>query len=242
VFDTPDSRGEAVAEDKVSRREFLAKSSLAASTTVAAGSMDEVSAQETEEFVQSDYSLRTKALVSVLTRKGLVDPASMDAVVDYHENQVGPHIGASVVAKSWVDPGYREQLLADARAVARDDGITGFQSTDLVAVENTPSVHNLVVCTLCSCYPWTLLGLPPKWYKDSAYRAQAVIDPRGVLRHFGLELDDDVEVRVWDSTAEVRYLVIPERPPGTEGMSVEQLAGLVTRDSMVGAEKLNAPP
>ena len=139
-----------MAKDKVSRRDFLAKSSLAASTTVAAGSMDDVKAQEAEQSDPADYSLRTRALVSVLTRKGLVDPASMDAVVDYHENQVGPHIGANVVAKSWVDPGYRERLLADARAVARDDGITGFQSTDLVAVENTPAVHNLVVCTLCS--------------------------------------------------------------------------------------------
>jgi nitrile hydratase len=165
----------------------------------------------------------------------------MDAVVDFYENKVGPHIGARVVARSWLDPDYRERLLADARAVAREDNLTGVQGTDLVVVENTPEVHNLVVCTLCSCYPWTLLGLPPTWYKDTAYRAQAVIDPRGVLQKFGLELDDDVEVRVWDSTAEVRYLVIPERPEGTDGMSEEQLADLVTRDSMVGAEKLASP-
>ena len=131
--------------------------------------------------------------------------------------------------------------MADARAVAREDNLTGVQGTDLVAVENTPEVHNLVVCTLCSCYPWPLLGLPPSWYKDTAYRAQSVIDPRGVLQKFGLELDDDVEVRVWDSTAEVRYLVIPERPAGTDGFSVEQLAELVTRDSMIGAEKLASP-
>ena len=228
-------------DDKVSRREFLAKTSLATATAAAAGTPSALTAQQAPEFVQSDYSLRTKALVSVLVRKKLVDPASMDAVVDYHENKVGPHIGAAVVARSWVDPDYRKRLLVDARAVARADKITGFQSTDLVAVENTPTVHNLVVCTLCSCYPWTLLGLPPTWYKDSAYRAQSVIDPRGVLRKFGLELADDVEVRVWDSTAEIRYLVIPERPPGTEGLTVQELAALVTRDSMVGAEKLAAP-
>ncbi len=190
--------------------------------------------------VQADYDLRTRALVSVLTRKGLVDPASMDAVVEYHESQVGPHVGAGLVARSWVDPDYRRRLLADARAVAREESLTGFQSTDLVAVANTPSVHNLVVCTLCSCYPWSLLGLPPTWYKDSAYRARVVIEPRNVLREFGLDLDDEVEVRVWDSTAEVRYLVIPQRPPGTEGMSVEGLAALVTRDSMIGAETLAA--
>ena len=198
-------------------------------------------AQETEKFVQSDYSVRTKALVSVLTRKNLVNPATMDAVVDFYENKVGPHIGANVVARSWTDPDYRERLLADARAVAREDNLTGVQGTDLVAVENTPEVHNLVVCTLCSCYPWPLLGLPPSWYKDTAYRAQSVIDPRGVLQKFGLKLDDKIEVRVWDSTAEVRYLVIPERPAGTDGMSVEQLAKLVTRDSMIGAEKLESP-
>ena len=190
--------------------------------------------------VQADYDLRTRALVSVLTRKGLVDPASMDAVVEYHESQVGPHVGAGLVARSWVDPDYRRRLLADARAVAREESLTGFQSTDLVAVANTPSVHNLVVCTLCSCYPWSLLGLPPTWYKDSAYRARAVIEPRNVLREFGLDLDDEVEVRVWDSTAEVRYLVIPQRPAGTEGMAVEELAALVTRDSMIGAETLAA--
>lgn len=189
---------------------------------------------------QADYDLRTRALVSVLTRKGLVDPASMDAVVEYHESQVGPHVGAGLVARSWVDPDYRRRLLADARAVAREENLTGFQSTDLVAVANTPSVHNLVVCTLCSCYPWSLLGLPPTWYKDSAYRARAVIEPRDVLREFGLDLDDEVEVRVWDSTAEVRYLVIPQRPPGTDDMSVEELAALVTRDSMIGAETLAA--
>lgn len=230
-----------MADDKVSRREFLAKSSLAASTMVAGSVAEPVHAHEGENYVQSDYALRTKALVSVLTQKNLVDPAAMDTVIDYYENKVGPHIGARVVARSWTDPEYRQRLLEDARAVAREDNLTGVEGTDLVAVENSEKIHNLVVCTLCSCYPWPLLGLPPSWYKDAAYRAQSVIDPRGVLRKFGLELDDDVEVRVWDSTAEVRYLVIPERPPGTGNMSVDQLAELVTRDSMVGAEKLTIP-
>ncbi len=227
-----------MADDKVSRREFISKTSMAAGTVVAGAAAGSAGAQEAEEYVQSDYAVRTKALVSILTRKNLVNPVTMDAVVDFYENKVGPHIGAKVVARSWTDPDYRQRLLADARAVAREDNLTGVQGTDLIAVENTPEVHNLVVCTLCSCYPWPLLGLPPSWYKDTAYRAQSVIDPRGVLKKFGLELDDDVEVRVWDSTAEVRYLVIPERPAGTDGFSVEQLAALVTRDSMIGAEKL----
>ena len=230
-----------MAENKVSRRDFIKKSSVAATTVVAGSAATSGHTHEMEDHEQSDYTLRTKALVSVLTRKNLVDPAAMDAVVDLYETKVGPHIGARVVARSWVDPDYRQRLLADARAVAREDNLTGVEGTDLVAVENTDKVHNLVVCTLCSCYPWPLLGLPPTWYKDTAYRAQSVIDPRGVLKKFGLELDDDVEVRVWDSTAEVRYLVIPERPPNTEGMSVDQLAALVTRDSMVGAEILNPP-
>jgi len=227
-----------VADDEVSRREFLTKTSAAASTVIAGASVRPAVAQEAGDFVQSDFSIRTKALVSVLTKKNLIDPAAIDAVVDYYENTVGPHIGARLVAQSWTDPDFRERLLGDARAVAREMNLTGVQGTDLVAVENTPAVHNLVVCTLCSCYPWPILGLPPTWYKDSAYRARAVIDPRGVLEEFGLVLDDDVEVRVWDSTAEIRYLVIPERPAGTEDMSEAELAALVTRDSMVGAEKL----
>ncbi len=230
-----------MADDKVSRREFISKTSMAASTVVAGAAAGSASGHEEDEYVQSDYAVRTKALVSVLTKKNLVNPATIDAVVDYYENKVGPHIGARVVARSWVDPEYRARLLEDARAAAREGKFTGVQGTDLVVVENTPKIHNLVVCTLCSCYPWPVLGLPPTWYKDTAYRAQAVIDPRGVLRKFGLELDDDVEVRVWDSTAEVRYLVIPERPAGTDGMSEEQLAALVTRDSMIGAEKLESP-
>ena len=229
-----------MSDEKVSRRDFLSKSTMAASTVVAGSAVGSAEAHEadTHEHEQSDFMLRTKALVSVLTRKNIVDPASMDAVVDFYENKVGPHIGAQLVARTWVDPDFRQRFLEDARAVLREEGLAGVQGTDLVAVENSDKVHNLVVCTLCSCYPWPVLGLPPTWYKDSAYRAQSVIDPRGVLKTFGLELDDDIEVRVWDSTAEVRYLVIPERPPGTDGMSVDELAALVTRDSMIGAEKL----
>ena len=225
----------------VSRRDFLSTGSLAASGAIVGGSGREAHAQDAEDGAQSDYALRTRALVAVLTRKNLVDPATMDAVVDFYENRVGPHVGARLVARSWLDADFRRRLLDDAREVARAEGVTGFQGTDLVAVANTPEVHNLVVCTLCSCYPWPLLGLPPAWYKDTAYRARAVRDPRGVLREFGLELDDGVEVRVWDSTAEIRYLVIPERPPGTDGLSEDALAALVTRDSMVGAEGLAAP-
>ena len=229
-----------MSDEKVSRRDFLSKGTMAASTVVAGSAVGSAEAHEADahEHEQSDYTLRTKALVSVLTRKNIVDPASMDAVVEFYENKVGPHIGAQLVARTWVDPDFRQRFLEDARAVLREEGLAGVQGTDLVAVENSDKVHNLVVCTLCSCYPWPVLGLPPTWYKDSAYRAQSVIDPRGVLKTFGLELDNDIEVRVWDSTAEVRYLVIPERPQGTDGMSIDELAALVTRDSMIGAEKL----
>ena len=227
-----------MSDDKMSRRDFLSTSSVAATGVVAGTSAEPVVAQLSEDYAQPDFAVRTKALVSVLTRKNLIDPAAMDAVVDYYENTVGPHIGAQLVARSWVDPAFRASLLADMRAVARELGLTGVQGTDLVAVENTPAVHNLVVCTLCSCYPWPILGLPPTWYKDTGYRARAVIDPRGVLREFGTHIPDDVEVKVWDSTAEVRYLVLPERPAGSEGMSEDELAALVTRDSMIGAEKL----
>jgi nitrile hydratase len=229
-----------MADDKISRREFINKSSAAAGTVAVGAVAGSAHAHDAADYAQSDYSVRTKALISVLSKKGLVNQASMDAVVDFYENKVGPHIGARVVARSWVDADYRERLLADARAVAREDDLTGVQGTDLIAVENSSTVHNLVVCTLCSCYPWPLLGLPPAWYKDTAYRAQSVIDPRGVLQKFGLTLDDDVEVRVWDSTAEVRYLVIPERPAGTDGLSIAELAALVTRDSMIGAERLQS--
>jgi len=190
------------------------------------------------QAVPSDVNLRVKALESLLVEKGLVDRAAVDAIVDAYETKIGPRNGARVVARAWVDPAYRKRLLADATAAIAELGYTGGQGEDMVVLENSPKVHNLVVCTLCSCYPWPVLGLPPVWYKSAPYRSRAVIDPRGVLREFGLELDEDVEVRVWDSTAEVRYLVLPERPAGTERMTEEQLAALVTRDSMIGVRKV----
>ncbi|WP_430418790.1 nitrile hydratase subunit alpha [Phenylobacterium sp.] len=191
-----------------------------------------------EQEPPSDIALRVKALESLLVEKGLVDPAALDAIVDHYENKVGPRNGARVVAKAWNDPAYLERLRADATAAIAELGFTGRQGEHMIAVENTPATHNLVVCTLCSCYPWPVLGLPPVWYKSAPYRARAVIDPRGVLADFGTELPDDVEVSVWDSTAEVRYLVIPERPAGTEGLSEAQLAELVTRDGMIGTARL----
>lgn len=189
----------------------------------------------------SDLALRVKALESLLVEKGLVEPAALDALIDTYEHKVGPRNGARVVARAWTDPAYKQRLLADATAAIAELGYAGRQGEHMVVVENTASVHNLIVCTLCSCYPWTVLGLPPVWYKSAPYRSRSVIDPRGVLREFGLELKDDVEVRVWDSTAELRYLVLPERPAGTEGLSEEQLAELVTRDAMVGVAKVGAP-
>ena len=191
-----------------------------------------------EQEPPSDIALRVKALESLLVEKGLVDPAALDAIVDHYEHKVGPRNGARVVAKAWTDPAYRERLLTDATAAIAEFGFTGRQGEHMVAVENTPQVHNLVVCTLCSCYPWTVLGLPPVWYKSAPYRSRAVIDPRGVLAEFGTELAEDTEVRVWDSTAEVRYLVIPERPAGTEGLSEDELAAIVTRDGMIGTAPL----
>ena len=189
----------------------------------------------------SGPALRVKALESLLVEKGLVDPAALDELIDTYETKVGPRNGARVVVRSWVDPAYRERLLRDGTAAIAEFGFTGRQGENMVAVENTPKVHNMVVCTLCSCYPWTVLGLPPVWYKSAPYRSRAVIDPRGVLREFGVELPANVEVRVWDSTAELRYLVIPERPAGTEGMGEDQLAELVTRDSMIGVAVVKAP-
>ncbi len=189
----------------------------------------------------SETQLRVKALESLLTEKGLVDPAALDKLIDTYESKIGPRNGAKVVARAWVDPAYRARLLRDATAAIAELGFIGRQGEDMVVLENTPRVHNMVVCTLCSCYPWPVLGLPPVWYKSSPYRSRAVIDPRGVLREFGVKLPDDVEVRVWDSTAELRYLVLPERPPGTEGMSEEELAELVTRDSMIGTARVQAP-
>lgn len=190
--------------------------------------------------VPSDLTLRVKALESLLVEKGLVDPAALDALVDTFERRVGPRNGARVVARAWVDPEYKKRLLADAASAIAELGFDGHMGEHTVVLENTPRVHNLVVCTLCSCYPWTVLGLPPVWYKSFAYRSRAVIDPRGVLKEFGLTLPEDVEVRVWDSTAELRYLVLPERPAGTESWTEERLADLVTRDSMIGAAKVTA--
>lgn len=190
---------------------------------------------------QDAISFRVKALEKLLVDKGLVDPASLDAVVETYEHRVGPRNGAQVVARAWTEPGYRDWLLKDATAAIASLGYTGRQGEHMVAVENTPVMHNMVVCTLCSCYPWSVLGLPPAWYKSAPYRSRAVSDPRGVLAEFGVTLDAGVEVRVWDSTAELRYLVIPERPAGTEGWDAERLAALVTRDSMIGVAKVPAP-
>lgn len=193
------------------------------------------------QVVPGDLTLRVKALESLLVEKGFVDAAALDAIVDTFEHKVGPRNGARVVARAWVDPSYKERLLKDAPKAIAELGYSSGQGELTVVLENAPKVHNLVVCTLCSCYPWPVLGLPPVWYKSSAYRSRAVIDPRGVLREFELELEEDVEVRVWDSTAELRYLVLPERPAGTEDMTEEELAELVTRDAMVGVAKVQPP-
>jgi nitrile hydratase len=189
----------------------------------------------------SDTELRVKALESLLVDKALVDPRALDALIDTYETKVGPRNGARVVAKAWTDPAFHAWLLRDATAAIASLGYTGRQGEDMVVLENTPTVHNLVVCTLCSCYPWPVLGLPPVWYKSAPYRSRAVIDPRGVMRELGLEVGEDVEVRVWDSTAEVRYLVLPERPAGTAGWSEEALASIVTRDAMIGVARVQAP-
>ena len=188
-----------------------------------------------------DLQLRVRALESLLTEKGLVDPAALDELVDTYETRVGPRNGAQVVARAWTDPAFKQRLLEDASATLADLGFIGRQGEDMMVLENTESVHHLVVCTLCSCYPWPVLGLPPVWYKSAPYRARAVIDPRGVLRDFGVELPEDVEVRVWDSTAELRYLVLPRRPAGTDGMTEDELAALVTRDAMIGTGVVRAP-
>ena len=186
-------------------------------------------------------ALRVKALETLLTRKGLVDPAALDAIIDIYENKIGPRNGAHVVARAWSDPIFRAALLEDATAVVSDLGYYGRQGEHMVAVENTDDVHNMVVCTLCSCYPWPLLGIPPGWYKSDAYRARAVREPRKVLADFGVSLPDHTSVRVWDSTAEVRYLVIPQRPAGTEDLHEAALMDLVTRDSMIGTGLAKSP-
>ena len=189
----------------------------------------------------ADPELRVRALESLLTEKGLVDPAALDAIIDVYETRIGPHNGARVVARAWADPEFRRRLLRNATAAIAELGFEGSQGEHMTVLENTPEVHNMVVCTLCSCYPWPTLGLPPVWYKSPSYRSRAVADPRGVLAEFGVRLPDDVEVRVWDSSAEMRYLVLPLRPPGTDGMDEAALAGLVTRDAMIGVDIVRAP-
>jgi nitrile hydratase len=185
----------------------------------------------------SDVQLRVKALESLLTEKGLVDPAALDALIDTYETRIGPHIGAAVVARAWRDPDFKRRLLEDTTGTLAEMGVVDRRGGEIVALENTPAVHNLVVCTLCSCYPWPVLGLPPVWYKSAPYRSRAVRDPRGVLRELGVELPDDVEVRVWDSTSELRYFVVPQRPPGTEAWGEAELAAVVTRDAMIGVAR-----
>jgi nitrile hydratase subunit alpha len=189
----------------------------------------------------SDPELRVKALEQVLTEKGLIDPAAIDALIETYEEKVGPHNGARVVARAWTDREYKRRLLENGTAAIAELGFSGIQGEDMVVVENTAGVHNMLVCTLCSCYPWPTLGLPPVWYKAAPYRARVISEPRVVLKEFGVAIDDDTEIRVWDSTAELRYMVLPERPENTEHMSEEELAELVTRDSMIGVAKI-APP
>lgn len=189
----------------------------------------------------SERQLRVKALESLLIDKGLVDPAALDIFIDTYETKVGPRNGAQVVAKAWTDPAFKAKLLEDASAAIKSFGFEGRQGEHMVVLENTPKVHNMVVCTLCSCYPWPVLGLPPVWYKSAPYRARAVNDPRGVLRDFGTELPDDVEIKVWDSTAELRYLVLPMRPAGTEHLGEDELVDLITRNSMIGTEVVTFP-
>ncbi len=187
----------------------------------------------------SDIEIRVKALESLLVEKGLVDQAAVDALIDKYEHKVGPRNGAKVVARAWVDPEYKARLLAHGTEAIEELGFSGMQGEDMVVVENTADVHNVLVCTLCSCYPWPTLGLPPVWYKSAPYRSRVVIEPRGVLKEFGLELPEATEVRVWDSTSEVRYMVLPERPAGTEHLSEDELAALVTRDAMIGVTKVS---
>jgi nitrile hydratase len=231
------------------RREFLrgvAAGTVGAATPRAAHAHDHDHTDSDDHHhdhqdVPSDLALRVKALESLLVDKGLVDAAALDALIDMMEHKVGPRNGARVVARAWVDSAYKKRLLENAPAAIAELGYSSGQGDHMVVVENGPKTHNLIVCTLCSCYPWPVLGLPPVWYKSAPYRSRAVIDPRGILREFGTELAEDVEVRVWDSTAELRYIVLPERPAGTEHMTEQQLAELVTRDAMVGVAKVTLP-
>jgi nitrile hydratase subunit alpha len=225
-----------------SRRDFIKGTAAGAAGFVAHSrtgtAQDQHDHDHEHQAVPSDLALRVKALESLLVDKGLVDRAALDAIVDTYETKIGPRNGARVVARAWIDPAYKKRLLDDATAAIAELGYSGGQGEDMIVLENTPKVHNLIVCTLCSCYPWPVLGLPPVWYKSAPYRSRAVLDPRGVLHEFGLELGADVEIHVWDSTAELRYLVLPERPAGSENMSEADLAALVTRDSMVGVGKV----
>jgi nitrile hydratase len=192
-------------------------------------------------LLPSDPALRVKALETILTQKGLIDPAALDEIIETHETKIGPRNGAHVVAKAWTDPAFKTALLKDATAVVSEMGYYGRQGEHMIVVENTDEVHNIVVCTLCSCYPWPLLGIPPTWYKSDAYRARAVREPRKVLAEFGVTLPSDMAVRVWDSTAETRYLVLPQRPKGTDGMAEAALMDLISRDSMIGTGLASAP-
>lgn len=226
---------------QVDRRTFLGSSAASLLLPLqAAQAQERLPAGLDPQNAAANPALRVKALESLLVEKGMVDPATLDAVVDSYESKIGPRNGARVVARAWLDSQYKARLLADATAAIAELGYGGPQGDSMMVLENTPTVHNLVVCTLCSCYPWPVLGLPPAWYKSPSYRARVVIDPRGVLRDFGLDLPEDVEVRVWDSNAELRYLVLPERPAGTEQLGEEELAALVSRDSMVGAARAMA--
>jgi nitrile hydratase len=202
---------------------------------------DDVQEHRDHDAPLSEVELRVRALESLLVDKGLVDPAALDVLIDTYEHRVGPRNGARMVAHAWVDEEYRRRLLEDGTTAAAEFGFEGRQTERLVVVENTTAVHNLIVCTLCSCYPWAVLGLPPVWYKSAPYRSRAVIDPRGVLSELGVDLPPGREVRVWDSTAEIRYMVLPERPPGTEGLGEDELADLVTRDAMIGVAVVAAP-
>ena len=195
---------------------------------------DETDASHPHSLLPSEPALRVKALETILVEKGLVDPAALDAIIDYYEHNIGPHIGAGLIARAWSDPDFHNDLLRDADALIDGRGHGGRQGEHVVVVENTPETHNMVVCTLCSCYPWPLLGIPPAWYKSDAYRSRAVREPRAVLAEFGVSLPANTRIRVWDSTAEIRYLVLPIRPDDSDGMSEAELAALVTRDSMIG--------
>ena len=231
-----EERGKEIPMD-TTRRGFLKTAATAAGAAAVTRDLAHAEVHQ-HQAVPSDPALRVKSPESLLVEKGLVDRAALDVLVDTYEQKIGPRNGARVVARAWVDPTYKQRLLTDADKAIGELGYGGEQGEHMVVVENTPKVHNVIVCTLCSCYPWALLGLPPVWYKSDAYRSRVVIDPRGVLREFGLDLPEDVEVRVWDSTADLRYLVLPERPRGTEKLKEDALAGLVTRDAMIGVAKV----